>query len=332
MSANTSIQAQQKKKLKKGATSQCLTSITKTEQHSIVLSPKPQNQLTVEKNFYPATSVTQSTSLTAKTTGPLISNTPDSPKSTKEHLVLVKSNYPAEQFTDKKKYLMFFYIMQFTAMYPDGDLYNKHGQHVGNFNGVWNEEYFKNKHRGKRRPHLGPSLQRLILRRPSKHWCCDQKLDTREGRTRIQWLRSQWRPIKSILATSSWLRHTTTPEKQSISRIWRNKFKWRTWRQWAGQSLRRGNRKNGKKKKKKKKSTLKRRDQSPIHNVLKMKKKKLTEEATDVDKKNREQEINMRVGQNQRETWTNLLASVSKHLKTCNEGTEIKPMKFKVLN
>ena len=51
------------------------------------------------------TSVTQSTSPTAKTTGLLISNTPDSPKNTKEHLVLVKSNYPAEQFIDKKKYL-----------------------------------------------------------------------------------------------------------------------------------------------------------------------------------------------------------------------------------
>ena len=149
MSRNTSIQAQHNKKLKKGATSQCLTSITKTEQHSIVLSPKPQNQLTAEKNLYPITSVTQSMSPTAKTTGPLISNTPDSPKNTKEHLVLVKSNYPAEQFTDKKKYLCFFYIMQFTGMYPDGDLYNKHGQRVGTFNAVWNKEYFKNKHKGK---------------------------------------------------------------------------------------------------------------------------------------------------------------------------------------
>ena len=63
-----------------------------------------------------------------------------------------------------------------------------------------------------------------------------------------------------------------------------------------------------------------------------MKKKKLTEEATDVDKKNTEQEISVRVRQNQRETWTNLFASVSKHLKTCNERTEIKPMKFKVFN
>ena len=105
MSRNMSIQAEHNKKLKKGATSQCLTSITKTEQHSIVLSLKPQNQLTVEKSLYPVTSVTQSTLPIAKTTGLLISNTPDSPKNTKEHLVLVKSNYPAEQFTDKKKYL-----------------------------------------------------------------------------------------------------------------------------------------------------------------------------------------------------------------------------------
>ena len=49
----------------------------------------------------------------------------------------------------QKEILMFFYITQFTGMYPDGDLYNKRGQRVGTFNGVWNEEYFKNKHRGK---------------------------------------------------------------------------------------------------------------------------------------------------------------------------------------
>ena len=86
------------------------------------------------------------------------------------------------------------------------------------------------------------------------------------------------------------------------------------------------NKENGKKKKKK--STLKRTDGSPN-----TKKKKLTEEATDVDKKStEEEEISMTVGHNQRETWTNLFASVSKHLKTCNERTEIKPMKFKVLN
>ena len=34
-------------------------------------------------------------------------------------------------------------------MYPDSNLYNKRGQCVGTFNAVWNEEYFKNKHKGK---------------------------------------------------------------------------------------------------------------------------------------------------------------------------------------
>ena len=53
MSRNMSIQAEQNKKLKKGSTSQCLTSITKTEEHSIILSPKPQNQSTAEKSLYP---------------------------------------------------------------------------------------------------------------------------------------------------------------------------------------------------------------------------------------------------------------------------------------
>ena len=96
------------------------------------------------------------------------------------------------------------------------------------------------------------------------------------------------------------------------------------------------------------KSMLKKRDGSLIHDVIKKKKKNLTEEATDVvikkkkknlteeatdvDNNRREEEIKVTVGQNQRETWTNLFTSVSKHLKTCNERTAIKPMKFKVLN
>ena len=80
------------------------------------------------------------------------------------------------------------------------------------------------------------------------------------------------------------------------------------------------------------KSTLKKRDGSPLYDVIKKKKKNLMEEATDVDNKRREEEIKVTVGQNQRETWMNLFASVSKHLKTCNEGTAIKPMKFKVFN
>ena len=56
---------------------------------------------------------------------------------------------PGRAVYRQKEILMFFYIMQFTGMYPDGDLYNKHGQRIGTFNAVWNEEYFKNKHRGK---------------------------------------------------------------------------------------------------------------------------------------------------------------------------------------
>ena len=66
------------------------------------------------------------------------------------------------------------------------------------------------------------------------------------------------------------------------------------------------------------KLTLKKRDGSPIHDVIKKKKKNLMEEVTDVDNNRREEEIKVTMGQNQRETWTNLFASVSKHLKTCN--------------
>ena len=78
--------------------------------------------------------------------------------------------------------------------------------------------------------------------------------------------------------------------------------------------------------------TLKMGQGSPIHHVINKKKKNLTEEATDVDNNRTEEEIKVPVGQNERETWTNLFRKVSKHLKTCNEQTAIKPMKFKVVN
>ena len=64
---------------------------------------------------------------------------------------------------------------------------------------------------------------------------------------------------------------------------------------------------------------LKKRHGSPIHDVINKKKKNLTEEVTDVDNNRREEEIKVNVGQNQKETWTNLFRNVSKHLKTCNE-------------
>ena len=88
--------------------------------------------------------------------------------------------------------------------------------------------------------------------------------------------------------------------------------------------------KNGRNKTRK--LTLKKRHGSLIHDVIKKKKKNLMEEVTDVDNNRREEEIKVTVGQNQRETWTNLFRNVSKHLKTCNERTAIKPMKFKVVN
>ena len=49
----------------------------------------------------------------------------------------------------QKEILLFFYIMQFTGMYPDGDLFNRRGECVSTFNTVWNEEFFKNKHKEK---------------------------------------------------------------------------------------------------------------------------------------------------------------------------------------
>ena len=75
--------------------------------------------------------------------------------------------------------------------------------------------------------------------------------------------------------------------------------------------------KNGRKKTRN--LTVKKRQGSPIHHVINKKKKNLMEEATDVDNNRTEEEIKVTIRQNQRETWTNLIGNVSKHLKTCNE-------------
>ena len=326
MSRNMSIQAQHKKKLKKGATSQCLTSITKTEQHSIILSPKPQNQLTAEKSLYPITSVTQSTLPTAKTTGLLISNTPDSRKNTKEHLVLVKSNYPAEQFTDKKKYLcsstscssleciqMPIYITDTVNASELSMLFGMRNTSKTNTRGkktIYGSKQAMT-HTMQTKQTLTSRSKTGYARRKNENPVTTQPVKTHQEHPGNKHLITSYNNSRET-------EHLKDQKKQvqvkKVNTVKRTQVK----------------KKNGSNKTRK--STLKKRDGRLIHDVIKKKKKNLTEEATDVDNKKREEEINVTVGQNQRETWTNLFASVSKHLKTCNEGTAIKPMKFKVLN
>ena len=329
MSGNTSIPGKQKKKLKEGDTSQCLTSITETEEDSIVLSRKPQNQLTAGKNLYPATSVTQSTSPTAKTTGPLISSTPDFPKSTQEHLVLEKSNYPAEQFTDKKKYLCSSTLRSSPECIPTA-IYITNAVNASELLPVFGTKNTSKTSTGEKKTTSGskPAMTHTM-----------QTKQTLTSRSKTGYAR---RKNENPVTTQPVTTHQEHPDNKQLITSDNNSRETEHLKDLTKQVQVKNvntvsrtepqaeNKKNGKKKKKK--STLKRRDRNPTHDVIKMKKKKLTEEATDVDKKNREQEISMRVGQNQRETWTNLFASVSKHLKTCNERTEIKPMKFKVLN
>ena len=74
---------------------------------------------------------------------------PRFPKEHKRTFGVGQVKLPGGAVYRQKEILMFFYIMQFTGMYPDGDLYNRCGECVGTFNAVWNEEYFKNKHKGK---------------------------------------------------------------------------------------------------------------------------------------------------------------------------------------
>ena len=324
MLANTSIPGKQSKKLKEGDTSQCLTSITEMEEHSIVLSPKPQNQLTAEKNLYPATSVTQSTSPTAKTTGHLISNTPDFPKSTQEHLVLVKSNYPTEQFTDKKKYL----CSSTSCSSPEciqTAIYITNAVNASELSTVFGTKNTSETSTGEKKTTSGSKPATTHTTQTKQTLTSRLKTGYARRKNENPVTTHQEHPGNKQLITSHnnsrETEHLKDPTKQvqvkNVNTVSRTEPQVE-------------NKKNGKKKKKK--STLKRTDRNPTHDVINMKKKKLMEEATDVDKKNTEQEISMRVGQNQRETWTNLFASVSKHLKTCNERTEIKPMKFKVLN
>ena len=202
---------------------------------------------------------------------------------------------------------------------------------IGTFNAVWNEEYFKNKHKGKEdhiwvqannnsyytdQANINITIENWIhARRKNENPVTTQPVKTH-----------QEHPGNKQLITSHNNSRETEHLKDRKKEVQVKKVNT------VNRTQPQAKNKNNGKKKKKKKSTLKKRDGNPIHDVIKKKKKKLTEEVTDVDHKNREQEINVAVGQNQRETWTNLFASVSKHLKTCNEGTEIKPMKFKVLN
>ena len=74
---------------------------------------------------------------------------PGFPKEHKRTFGVGQVKLPGRAVYRQKEILMFFYIMQFTGMYPDGDLYSRHGERIGTFNAVWNEEYFKNKHKGK---------------------------------------------------------------------------------------------------------------------------------------------------------------------------------------
>ena len=74
---------------------------------------------------------------------------PRFPKEHKRTFGVGQVKLPSRAVYRQKEILMFFYIMQFTRMYPDGNLYNKRGQRIRTFNTVWNEEYFKNKRKGK---------------------------------------------------------------------------------------------------------------------------------------------------------------------------------------
>ena len=74
---------------------------------------------------------------------------PGFPKEHKRTFGVGQVKLPGGAVYRQKEILMFFYIMQFTGMYPDGDLYSRCSERVGTFNAVWNEEYFKNKHKGK---------------------------------------------------------------------------------------------------------------------------------------------------------------------------------------
>ena len=320
MLANTSIPGKQTKKLKEGDTSQCLTSITQTEEHSIELSPKPPNQLTAEKNLYPATSVTRSTLPTAKTTGRLISNTPDSPKNTQENLALVKSNYPAEQFIDKKKYLFSSSSCSSQECIPTA-IYITTAVKASELLTVFGTKNTSETSTGEKKTTSGSKPTMTHTTQTKQTLTSRSKSGDAIRKNENPVTTHQEHPGNKQLITphnnSRETEHVKDPTKQvqveNLNTV-------------STTEPQAENKENGKKKKKR--STLKRTDGSPN-----TKKKKLTEEGTDVDKKNtEEEEISVTVGQNHRETWTNLFASVSKHLKTCNERTEIKPMKFKVLN
>ena len=95
--------------------------------------------------------------------------------------------------------------------------------------------------------------------------------------------------------------------------------------------------KNKGKKKRKTNLTEKKREENRIPDVTitpnTERKRKLTDEGIHQQKKSKTEEIvKVTVGENRRETWANLIQSISEHLKTCNEETGIKPIKFQVMH
>ena len=56
--------------------------------------------------------------------------------------------FPNETVYRHKEILIFFFILEFEGMYPNGDLYTTDDEKQGSYNGVWNEDYFKSKHKG----------------------------------------------------------------------------------------------------------------------------------------------------------------------------------------
>ena len=89
--------------------------------------------------------------------------------------------------------------------------------------------------------------------------------------------------------------------------------------------------------KKKTNSTLRKREENSIQEVTitpntNTKRKFMEEEIHQQKKRKTEEIVKVTMGENQKETWTNLIQSIAEHLKTCNEETGIKPMKFQVMH
>ena len=172
--------------------------------------------------------------------------------------------------------------MQFTGMYPDGDLFNRRSECVGTFNTVWNRGI----------------LQKTNTRGKGEHRWVQASLDSYHAdQANINDAIKKWKLKKEEQESSGDPSRGAWEEAFDyfIQQLERNRTCERSEETSSSQESEYSEQDPGEEEelagRKTKNLMVKKRQGSPIHHVIKKKKKNLMEEATDVDNNRTEEEI-----------------------------------------